>query len=82
MGKEKEIAAKHRTLRGPLRWLFIIFSSVAIASAVFYNFYWSFFGWTFDAMGYLFFPPGPISSPGVFDIPGKKDRLAGKDPLV
>jgi TRAP transporter 4TM/12TM fusion protein len=50
----KEIK-KHRSIRGPIRWLFVIFSAVGIGSAIFYNFYFSIFGWTFSYTGYKFF---------------------------
>lgn len=56
--KEAESAAtsqRHRNLHGPVRWVFIVFSALAIGAAAFYNFYLSFMGWTFDETGYLYF---------------------------
>ena len=55
MAEEQKVFVKHRTLKGPIRWLFIVFSAAGIGSAVFYNFYFSIFGWTFSSTGYLFF---------------------------
>ncbi|MFC1885839.1 TRAP transporter permease [Thermodesulfobacteriota bacterium] len=46
--------ARHRNLKGFVRWLFIGFSVIAVASALFYNFHGQVFGWSFDATGYLF----------------------------
>ena len=55
MAEEKIAPVKHRSMTGPLRWLFLTFSLVAIASAILTNFYLSLFGWTFSGTGYLFF---------------------------
>ncbi len=55
MTEEKKGMDRHRRLRGLIRWLFIGFSAIAIASALFYNFHGEIFGWSFDATGYLFF---------------------------
>ncbi len=48
------VGSKHRPITGPVRWLFVVFSGAAIASAIFYNFYLSISGWNFDETGYLF----------------------------
>ena len=61
----QELSTKHRRLRGPVRWIFIAFSVAAIAAAIFYNFYLSLGGWTFDQTGYLFFLLG-LFLPQVF----------------
>jgi TRAP-type uncharacterized transport system fused permease subunit len=55
MDGEQKASARHRAMKGATRYVFILFSAVGIASAVFYNFYLSFFGWTFTGTGYLFF---------------------------
>lgn len=87
MGEQpQELSTKHRRLSGPVRWIFILFSLAAIASAVFYNFYLSLDGWTFDQTGYLFFLLG-LFLPLVFLVSpaGKnapRDRIPGYDYLA
>ncbi len=46
---------KHRDLAGPVRWLFLLFTAIAICAAIYVNFYLQVGGWTFPATGYLFF---------------------------
>jgi len=53
--EERVDIKKHRTLTGPVRWTFLIFTTIAVSSAIFTNFYLSIRGWTFPATGYLFF---------------------------
>ena len=73
-------SAKYRSLSGPVRWIFILFSSVAIASAVFYNFYLSVGSWTFDQTGYLLFLLG-LFLPLVFLVfPARKNAPRQKTP--
>ena len=55
MAQEKMMLARHRSLRGFARVVFIGFSVIAVASALFYNFHGQILGWSFDATGYLFF---------------------------
>lgn len=53
--EEKLNVKRHRVLTGPVRWIFMAFTVIAVASAIFVNFYFSIGGWTFPATGYLFF---------------------------
>lgn len=53
--EEKLDIKKHRELTGLVRWIFLIFTVIAISAAIFVNFYFSIGGWTFPATGYLFF---------------------------
>jgi TRAP transporter 4TM/12TM fusion protein len=74
------LTAKYRPLSGPVRWIFILFSLAAISSAVFYNFYLSLEGWTFDQTGYLFFLLG-LFLPLVFLVfPATKNAPRHKTP--
>ena len=49
------VIPKYRPLKGPVRAYLLLASAVAMASAVFYNFYLSIGGWTFPSNGYLYF---------------------------
>ncbi|OPY81787.1 MAG: Sialic acid TRAP transporter permease protein SiaT [Smithella sp. PtaU1.Bin162] len=53
--EEKLNVKKHRVLTGPVRWIFMAFTIIAVLAAIFVNFYLSVGGWTFPATGYLFF---------------------------
>lgn len=53
--EEKLNIKKHRELTGPVRWIFLVFTVLAVCAAIFVNFYFSIGGWTFPATGYLFF---------------------------
>lgn len=55
MTEEEVKVAKHRTLKGPVRWIFIAASAVAVAAAISYNFHTSFFGFIFCGNGYFYF---------------------------
>ncbi len=80
MAEEQKAFKKHRTLKGPTRWIFILLSCSGVGSAVFYNFYCSIFGWTFSATGYLFFLLA-MFVPLVFIIfPGQKAAAGDKIP--
>ena len=46
---------KYRPLTGLVRAYMLLASAVAMASAIFYNFYFSIDGWTFPSNGYLYF---------------------------
>ena len=50
----RERSSKHRPLNAPMFWYFVFSSSLAMASAIFFNFYLSLGGWTFSANGYLY----------------------------
>ena len=53
--ESKKPSGKYRITQGPVRWIFILLSTVGVASAFFYNFHFSIYGWSFDQTGYLFF---------------------------
>jgi len=53
--EEKLNVKKHRVLTGPVRWIFMAFTVIAVCAAIFNNFHLSMGGWTFPATGYLFF---------------------------
>jgi len=46
--------SKYRTFTGPVKWIFLVSSTLAVAAAIFNNFYLSIGQWTFSAYGYLF----------------------------
>jgi TRAP transporter 4TM/12TM fusion protein len=71
---------KHRDLTGPVRWVFLLFTSLAVSAAIFVNFYFQLGGWTFPATGYLFFLLG-LFIPLVFlAFPHRKKAAAEKIP--
>jgi TRAP transporter 4TM/12TM fusion protein len=51
---EKPTNSKYRPIAGPVRWYVLLASALAIASAVFFNFYLSIGSWTFSDNGYLY----------------------------
>jgi TRAP transporter 4TM/12TM fusion protein len=78
--EEKVIIKKHRELTGLVRWVFLLFTVVAVAAAISVNFYLTIGGWTFPASGYLFFLLG-LFIPLVFIVfPHRKKAVAEKIP--
>lgn len=75
-----DIPARHRNLRGPVRWIFILFSALAIGAAAFYNFYLSVMGWIFDETGYLFFLLGLFLSLVYLAFPARRNAPPGRIP--
>jgi TRAP transporter 4TM/12TM fusion protein len=71
---------KHRNLKGPVRWVFLLFTGIAVAAAIFVNFYFQLGGWTFPATGYLFFLLGLFLPLVFFAFPHRKGAAAGEIP--
>jgi TRAP transporter 4TM/12TM fusion protein len=71
---------RHRTLQGPVRWTFIVFSALAIGAAAYYNFYLDFLGLTFDETGYLFFLLGLFLSLVYLVFPATKNARRDRIP--
>lgn len=71
---------KHRDLTGPVRWVFLLLTSIAVSAAIFVNFHLQLAGWTFPATGYFFFLLG-LFIPLVFLVfPHRKGAAANKIP--
>lgn len=75
------VVPKYRPINGVIRAYIILASAVAMASAIFYNFYLSFGGWTFPSNGYLYFLLG-LYLPMVFLLfpPVKTIKAASRIP--
>lgn len=80
MEKEGVLVVRHRSLVGPVRWMCIISSIIAMATAIMFNFHLSFLGLIFSGNGYLYFLI-LLYLPLVFlSFPHKKNALKEKVP--
>jgi TRAP transporter 4TM/12TM fusion protein len=71
---EKPVASKYRPLKGLIRWYVILSSALAIASAIFFNFYLSIGGWTFSDNGYIYLLLGLYLPIAFFIFPPTSSR--------
>ncbi len=78
--EEKVEVRKYRDLTGPVRWVFLLFTAIAVSAAIFVNFYLQIGGWTFPATGYLFFLLGFFIPLVFLAFPHRKSAATKKIP--